>query len=144
MSSTHDGRFADDDGNVHEANIEFIAGLGITEGCGAFEDYTYCPSRSVTRAQMAVLLSRALHDVPDDAPAVSRFPDVPDGAWYLRYVERLADLGIVRLGAGEAFRPSDPITRAEMAVWMARAFDSVNEVVPEGLFCSSTTRASQT
>ena len=28
------GRFSDDDGNVHEANIEMIAELGITLGCG--------------------------------------------------------------------------------------------------------------
>ena len=129
----HDGTFADDDGNVHEPNIETIATLGITTGCGESGDYTYCPSRHVTRAQMAVFLGRALGIRPEERTA-SRFHDVPAGAWYTAYVEGLADLSVVRTVPGQAFRPSDPITRAEMAVWMARAFDSIHELNPTGVF----------
>ena len=131
---THEGRFSDDGGNAHEANNEFIAGMGITAGCGAVENHSSCPSRHVTRAEMAVFLTRALDELPDDAQATSRFSDVPDGARYLAFVERLADPGIVIPDSGETFTPSDPIDRAEMAVWMTRAFDSVNEVSPQGLF----------
>jgi len=131
---THPGRFGDDDGNVHEASIELIAQVGITSGCGDAEDHKYCPAKQVTRAQMAVFVARALDQVPDDPPAASRFPDVPAGAWYLEHVERLADLGIIGVGSGEPFRPSDLITPAEMAVWMVHAFDSIDEVIPEGLF----------
>ena len=129
----HDGTFADDDGNVHEPNIETVATLGITTGCGELQDHTYCPSRHVTRAQMVVFLGRALGIRPDER-TVSRFSDVPAGAWYAAYVEGLADLSVVRTVHGEAFRPSDPITRAEMALWMARAFDSIHELNSTGAF----------
>lgn len=126
--------FTDDDGNVHEDNIETIAALGVSVGCGDPTDNLYCPSRTVTRAQMATFLIRALGETVEEDLRVSRFSDVPPGAWYLGYVERLADLNIARTAAGGAFRPSDPLTRLEMAVWMARAFDSVNEVSPQGVF----------
>ena len=127
-------RFTDDDGNVHEDNIETIAALGVSVGCGDPADNLYCPSRTVTRAQMATFLIRALDETAEEDLGVSRFSDVPPGAWYLGYVERLADLNIARTTAGGAFRPSDPLTRLEMAVWMTRAFDSVNEVSPQGVF----------
>ncbi|MDE0169777.1 MAG: S-layer homology domain-containing protein [bacterium] len=124
-------RFTDDDGNVHEANIEIIAGLGITLGCG---DDLYCPSREVTRAQMAAFLTRALGETPEAIPTNSSFSDVPTGSWYLKYVERFAELGITRVESGGAFRPDDSLTRLEMAVWMSRAFDFIDEVTPEGVF----------
>ena len=131
---TFDGRFSDDDGNVHEANIETIAGLGITLGCNPPDNDRYCPSRPVTRAQMAAFLGRALGETGEGAPAVSRFPDVPEGAWYLGYVEALAESGVFPDVAGSPFRPSDPLTRIEMAVWMAGAFEGITEVEPQGIF----------
>jgi len=124
-------RFTDDDGNVHEANIEVIAELGLTRGCG---EGLYCPSRSVKRAEMAAFLIRALGETPQEVVAASRFSDVPSGIWYVGDVERLADLGITNVESGGAFRPDDALTRLEMAVWMARAFDFINEVTPEGVF----------
>lgn len=125
------GRFTDDDGNTHEKNIEIIAEWGITVGCG---ENLYCPSRPVTRAQMATFLVRALGETPDEAPGSSRFSDVSSGASFLRFVERFAELGITRVQAGGAFRPNDPLTRLEMAVWMTRAFDGISEVTPQGFF----------
>lgn len=124
-------RFTDDDGNVHEANIEVIAELGITLGCG---EGLYCPSRSVKRAEMAAFLVRALGETPQEVATASRFSDVPSGTWYVGYVERLADLGITSVESGGSFRPDDALTRLEMAVWMSRAFDFINEVTPEGVF----------
>ena len=129
-----DNRFVDDDGNTHEENIEIVAALGITLGCNPPDNDRFCPSRPVTRAQMSAFLGRALGESGDDAPAASRFPDIPDGAWYLGYVETLAGLGVFPEQAGSPFRPSDPLTRLEMAVWMAGAFESITEVEPQGIF----------
>lgn len=53
------GTFTDDDGIMHEANIEAIAVAGITVGCNPTGDH-YCPDRPVTRAEVATLLTRAL------------------------------------------------------------------------------------
>ena len=32
------------------------------------------------------------------------------------------------------FRPDDPLIRLEMAVWMARAFNHIDEAAPQGVF----------
>ncbi|MGA9597972.1 MAG: S-layer homology domain-containing protein, partial [Acidimicrobiia bacterium] len=44
------GTFGDDDGSVHEVNIEALFAAGITKGCGPG---LYCPDDPVTRGQMA-------------------------------------------------------------------------------------------
>ena len=51
--------FTDDNGNTHEANINALRGAGVTMGCNA-EGTLFCPSDTVTRAQMAAFIHRAL------------------------------------------------------------------------------------
>ena len=128
------GRFSDDDGSVHEANIEIIAELGITLGCGDAEDNTFCPKRVVARSHMMAFLARALGE-GGAGVTTSRFSDVPDGAWYLPALERLADLGVVEPFEDGTFRPGEPVTRLDMAVFLARAFSHIDKVDdPVGVF----------
>ena len=54
--------FADIEGNTHAPNINALAVAGITVGCKT-EPLLYCPNQSVTRAQMATFLFRALGDL---------------------------------------------------------------------------------
>ena len=134
------GRFSDDDGGAHESNIEIIAARGITVGCDPTRPDRFCPDRVVTRAQMTAFLVRALGDEEDAeesgaAVTTSRFSDIPDGVWYLPYVERLADLGVVEPYEDGAFRPSEPLTRRDMAVLLTRAFSHILLVInPSGVF----------
>ena len=97
--------------------VERMADLGVTTGCG--DGTNFCPDRNVTRAQMAVFLSRAysLPDGPDPG-----FADVPDDAWYGADVARLAASGITRgCGDGTNFCPSRDTTRGQMATFLWRA-----------------------
>ena len=56
-------------------------------------------------------------------------------AWYLGYVERLADLGVVEPYEDVTFRPYEPLTRLDMAAFLARAFPAISEVAePVGVF----------
>jgi hypothetical protein len=52
--------FVDDEGNMHEANINAIAAKGITAGCDSAQKL-YCPANPVTRGQMATFLYRAMN-----------------------------------------------------------------------------------
>lgn len=52
--------FSDDDGHVLENGINALAEAGITEGCNPPQNNRFCPSETLTRAQMATLLTRAL------------------------------------------------------------------------------------
>lgn len=63
-----DDSFSDDDGTVFEADIEKLRGAGITLGCNPPDNDRYCPGQTLTRAQMATFLVRALSLDPVAVP----------------------------------------------------------------------------
>ena len=128
-----EGTFRDDDGSVHEVNIEAIAQESITRGCDADLDL-FCPERSVTRAQLAVMLIRATEgEVSLPAATGNVYTDVAANAWYAPYVERFA-LQAWTNPQG-AFRPSDPATRADVAEFIARLLPTVTRAsTASGIF----------
>ena len=111
-------RFNDVDADSFYAPfIERMAELGVTGGCG--DGSGFCPDRAVTRAQMAVFLTRA-YDLPDGADP--GFSDVPSDAWYAAGVASLAASGITAgCGDGSMFCPGRDTTRAQMATFLWRA-----------------------
>ena len=93
---------------------------GITGGCGS---NNYCPDDRVTRAQMAVFLLRAIHGAGfSPPPATGIFTDVPLGSFAVAWIEQLAAEGITSGCGGGNYCPEDPVTRAQMAVFLVRAF----------------------
>ena len=68
--------FADVSGGSHAANIDALAAAGVTVGCSR-DPLQFCPTRSVTRAQMALFLARALGLV--ELPAAVRFTAIDAG-----------------------------------------------------------------
>ena len=98
--------------------IERMFDLDVTRGCG--DASGFCPDRTVTRAQMAVFLSRA-YGLPDVGPGPG-FIDVAGDAWYAADVARLAASGITTgCGDGTRFCPGRDTTRAQMATFLHRA-----------------------
>ncbi len=94
--------------------IEHLSADGLTSGCG---NGNFCSDAPVTRGEMAVFIETALGN-PLSA-GTGRFTDVPTDHPFSGYVERLADDGITAgCGAGK-FCMDDPVTRAEMAVFLA-------------------------
>ncbi|MDP9481862.1 MAG: S-layer homology domain-containing protein, partial [Chloroflexota bacterium] len=84
-------------------------------GCGPRR---FCPTASVTRAQMAMFLDRAL-----DLPAASTdYFDDDDGKTGEASINSLALAGITGGCAPRRFCPSDPVTRGQMAAFLYRAF----------------------
>jgi hypothetical protein len=109
--------FFDDEGSVHEAAIGKIFDAGITVGCAGPPHREFCPGKTLTRAEMAVFLDRALH-LP--ATGTDFFGD-DDGGWFEPAVNRLAASGIT-VGCGPGtYCPHDPVTRGQMAVFLDRA-----------------------
>jgi hypothetical protein len=102
------------------AFVERMATLGITSGCGPS---TYCPDAPVTREQMAAFMIRALGEFSPPAPASQRFADVPPSSPFYAFIERMAVFGITSGCGSGNYCPTDPVTRAQMAVFLVRAFD---------------------
>jgi hypothetical protein len=115
------GSFVDDDGNIHEGGIEAVAAQGITLGCNPPANDRFCPEDPVTRGQMAAFLARAR---PMATAGADSFID-DDGHLFEDAIDRVASAGIT-LGCdppvNDRFCPDDVVTRAQMAMMLARAF----------------------
>ena len=108
--------FADIAGNTHAANIEAIAAAGITKGCTTVQ---YCPNNSVTRGQMAAFLNRAL-GLPS-APSAGFVDTI--GHTFEDDIDRVAAAGITQGRTPTTYGPEDPVTRGQMAAFLARALN---------------------
>jgi len=112
--------FTDDNGNIHEANINYIADLGVTVGCNP-AGTLYCPGDDVTRAEMASFLARAFN-LP--ATSTDYFTD-DTGNIHEANINKIAAAGIT-VGCtvgGTAYCPNAKVTRAEMATFIVRAMN---------------------
>ncbi len=105
------------------AEVEACYEAGIASG---YDEGLYHPEWSVTRAQMAAYISRALArgdaNVPSPPPsAPPSFSDVPPSHWAYKYVEYAVGERVVAGYDDGSFRPDDTVSRAQMAVFIARA-----------------------
>jgi hypothetical protein len=103
----------------HAGNINALAARGIVNGCGPS---SYCPARSVSRAQMASVLARAFDLEPTGEHA--GFHDVRGGV-HARSILALADAGVTLGCGGGRFCANDPVTRAQFASLLVRAADDL-------------------
>ena len=115
------GSFVDDNGNIHEPDIEAIAAAGITIGCNPPANDQFCPEQPVTRAEMATFLTRALNL---GEASVEPFSDIT-GSVHAGAINAIAAAGITK-GCNPPdnteFCPDDSVTRQEMASMISRAF----------------------
>ena len=102
--------------------VEQLATEGVSSGCGGGN---YCPSSSVTRAQMAVFLLKTSNGsayVPP--PAVGIFGDVPVGSFGADFIEALYGAAIT--GGCQAspllYCPDNAVLRQQMATFLVRTF----------------------
>lgn len=105
--------------NIFCKHIERLEDRGITGGCGGGN---YCPLSVVTREQMAAFMIRAVEGEPATACTSQTFNDVPLSNPFCKHIERMAARGITVGCGGGNFCPADPVTREQMAVFLARAF----------------------
>jgi photosystem II stability/assembly factor-like uncharacterized protein len=113
--------FSDISGHWAESWMEELYDVGLTSG---YPDGTYRPQNEVTRAEMAVFLLRAKHGAGYSPPVTSggTFSDIA-GHWAEDWIEQLAAEGITSGYVDGTYRPENPVTRAEMAVFLTRTFD---------------------
>jgi ELWxxDGT repeat protein len=118
-------RFADVPASYWAADwIEQIATDGVTQGC-AVSPLRFCPEAQVARAEMAIFLLRARHGgayMPPPATG-TRFTDVPISYWAAAWIEQLAAEGITNGCDTNLYCPNKTVGRAEMAVFLGRAFN---------------------
>ena len=115
--------FIDDEG-AYELAIDALASEGFLDNteCGKGR---ICPGEVMERWVMAVWLVRVLEDLDPWDKGFSFFADVDADEWWAPYVDRLGQLGVTKgCATGPTrFCPHDPVTRAQMATFLARTFE---------------------
>ncbi len=102
--------------------IQKLAELGFTTGCG---NGRYCPDRLITRGELAVFLIRAGARIGPGAviphPAKPFFRDVPEGAPFFPFIQKLRQWGATSGCNATDFCPSASVTREQAATLIVRA-----------------------
>ena len=107
--------FSDVKNHANKAAIEALASRGIINGMGKG---TFMPNKTMTRAEFAAIVTRALGLAAKDTKV---FTDVPSSKWYAGYIGTANSSGIINgVGSGK-FNPDGTITRQEAAAMVARA-----------------------
>ncbi|NQX47903.1 S-layer homology domain-containing protein [Paenibacillus tritici] len=118
--------FEDIKGHWAQASVEKLASKLILTG---LTDSKFAPNATTTRAEFAAMMVRALGYSSSGSADVS-FKDIPSGAWYNGSVGTAAELGLVRGGTDNNFRPNDIITRQEMTVILVKAMALAGSPLP--------------
>lgn len=95
--------------------IAEAARRGIISGYG---DYTFRPDQTLTRAEAAVMIAKAFKL---GGTSTVRYPDVSPSHWAYPSIAQGSREGIIAGYADGRFRPDRQVTRAEMAVMIAKA-----------------------
>jgi hypothetical protein len=104
--------------STHYHPIHRLASAELTTGCGRITHY--CPTRGVTRAEMASFLARAL-DLP--LRSGTRYTDVRPGTTHAPAIEAIAHAGLTNGCGRDRYCPDRAVTRAEMATFLMRALE---------------------
>jgi hypothetical protein len=101
--------------------IEELANRGVVSGCGTG---VYCPTNPVTREQMAIFVLATLDPTLNPPACVppNLFTDVPETSPFCRWIEELANRGVVSGCGTGVYCPTNPVTREQMAVFLAATF----------------------
>jgi hypothetical protein len=94
------------------AAIESVTEAGLMPSLG---DSTFGPRIALTRAQLAVILVRAL-DLPVDDTVTSPFADVPDDSYASLYVAAAVSAGLLKPVDATHFDPTGGVSRAVAAL----------------------------
>ncbi|WEG16718.1 N-acetylmuramoyl-L-alanine amidase [Alkalihalophilus pseudofirmus] len=104
--------------NTGQATIERLVKDGILVGN---PDGTLRPHEQVTRAEAVTMIGRALK--LNGTQRATKFSDVPANHYASGYIATGTDMGLIAGTSATTFSPRNPVTRAQMAVFLQRAFN---------------------
>lgn len=117
--------FTDGEDIVHTEAVNTMAALNIINGK---DDGSFDPKATVTRAEMAKMITVALNGGVDPVLGTQTTPKFSDigGHWAQKYIEYCANLGIINGRGDGTFEPNGIVTGTEAAkmILVAMGYDS--------------------
>lgn len=116
MAFADTAAYSDIAGTDCEASVELLKELGVVDG---YEDGTYQPEGTVTRAEMAKLIVTQLGLKPTSS--TTAFTDMAGASWAIPYVGYAESLNIIKGRGDGTFGPNDPVSYDEVITMIVRA-----------------------
>lgn len=108
----------------HLPNVDLVAHEQIAQG---YEDNTYRPGLSVTRGQMASFIVREMETITgQQLTADADYFDDDNGTEHESNINVLAQHGIAEGDAQGNYNANAPVTRGQMALFIARDLDALD------------------
>ncbi|MFD2683255.1 S-layer homology domain-containing protein, partial [Bacillus seohaeanensis] len=92
---------------------------------GGYKNGDFGPNDTVTREAAAAMIGRALGFNEERKDTI--FPDVTERSYASGYIEEAVNEGIISGFPDGTYRPNAPVTRGQMAIFLARAYDLTDE-----------------
>jgi hypothetical protein len=110
------------EGTFYSNPVKWLRSTGITEGKSSI---SYAPNDFINRGEMAAMLARFVKQVEfgveiEVTGGLAQFNDIPEGVFYEGDVAVIFELGITNGTSETTFSPDDPVTREQMAAFVAR------------------------
>ena len=129
---------ADDSFSDVESSHWFSDSVGAAVHYGlvhGISDELFAPYATITREQMAVMISRAMDlvgaDVPANPSALARYQDQDQiSSWAVEHAARAISAGIITGRTADTFAPQGVATRAEAVVMLYRFLKAVEFINP--------------
>jgi len=117
-AASYGATFSDIKGHWAESYINEAVQEGVVQG---YPDGTFLPDKSVTRAEFAAMVNKALRNT---ATSSISFTDVPHNEWFYSDISKAVAATYVAGYENNTFLPNAPITRQEAAVVISRIVPS--------------------
>ena len=112
--------FSDIDNHWAKEWIKNAVGLGFVSG---YEDGTFKPDRTITRAEFSTMLNKAMKiEITENI----NFSDVREKEWCYKEIQKSVAAGFFSGYENNTFRPNNPIKREEVAKVVAGAITTGN------------------
>ncbi len=110
-----------------DTNISYVEGKAASElyrrgVLGGYPDGEFKGSRNVNRAEAAKFLLLAKLGAVADLKNSGKFPDVLEGQWYVKFVVKAAQLGVIEGHPDGYFRPQNTVNTAEFLKMLTKTF----------------------
>ncbi len=112
--------FSDIEGHWAKEWIINAVNLGFVTG---YEDGTFRPDRTITRAEFSTLLNKAMQIGTTNKIS---FSDVNEGEWFYKEIQKSVAAGFFSGYENNTFRPNNPIKREEVAKVVSGAITTGN------------------
>ncbi len=99
------------------ANYQYIETLAAKGIIGGYEDGTFRPGNSLSRAQMSKIIANSF-DLTERSFVM--FQDVDRNAWYYPHIDQLATSKITTGYPDNTFKPNAIVTRGQIAAFVSR------------------------